>query len=593
MVLGMVVPSLASVFAIRTRAEYTYDSYADDTIVRVGLLYGNNAVTAFLTKTPEGFDVYSVGDDDVAEKIYTLKFKALEAVVDCNLSLSNGDYIKADAQCDIGAYHVTVDADLTLDELYLAMNHAASNGIDAHLIASYDAAAGAYRLLIGSFADAAAAENYLNAIEGAFDVFETANDTYSYTMSVISPSESAVCLINPENNMTVFRYDGYGESELGLSAMDYEGETAYLQTPANKLYDGIFMFVRQNGGVALINFISLEDYIKGVLPYEISNSWPLETQKAFAICARSYAVNMLGRHKKDGFDLCNTVCCQTYNGVRRVNETVEQAVSETRGQVIVSESGEIITAYYSAVSGGTMISATDAWGGNESYLQPSVTPWEDYGSHSNGTWVWEVSPSELGKLLASKGLELSGAITDINIDKVSDSGEYVTKITFTDENGKKASVTNADNIRIKLAPNIKSANFKVAKGSLTVNDPCFDPDNDGKLFSYITSNGEGSILYTDFIPSATSKGFVKNWAGVNTAVITADGVVYPDCTYEIKAEDPSNYLFVGKGWGHGVGLSQVGACSLGKQGFDAEFILKAYFAGAEIAVYSESEEYPL
>jgi SpoIID/LytB domain protein len=138
--------------------------------------------------------------------------------------------------------------------------------------------------------------------------------------------------------------------------------------------------------------------------------------------------------------MCNTGCCQTYNGVRNVNDTVRRAVNETEDIVLVSGEGEIISTYYSAVAGGTTVSAKDAWVGNVSYLQSKATPWEDYSTHPNGTWTWSVSPSKLRDVLVSLGhSELKGEIVDIEVSYAENS-EYANKIVFTDGNWESPSV---------------------------------------------------------------------------------------------------------------------------------------------------------
>ena len=80
--------------------------------------------------------------------------------------------------------------------------------------------------------------------------------------------------------------------------------------------------------------LGVEDYVKGVLPYEIDPDWPAEAQKAQAVCARSFA---LGTHKHTGseYDLCNTTNCQVYLGANRATEASDAAVDATKGEYAV------------------------------------------------------------------------------------------------------------------------------------------------------------------------------------------------------------------------------------------------------------------
>ncbi len=600
MVLGTIVPSLAWIFSLNASA--AYDTNTDDTIVRIGLLYGTSVVPAFQTRAPYGFTVCTVDkESDEVRELYTLSsVKTMETTVEKNLLLSGGDYVPTDKKGDIGSYHAMLDRALTIDELYLAMLIAVENGSDAPMIASY--IDGDYYLLVGSFSDADSAWDYIDAAGNIFEGFEVDGEPCE-DMTVLEPSDTALNLIDYDTNMIVFRYDGGEYEELGLMAMDSpEDERAYLQTPANKLYDGVFVFTRYNDGVELVNLIGLEDYVMGVLPYEISNSWPLETQKAFAVAVRSYTVNTAGKHAKTyEFDLCNTVCCQAYHGVRSVNDTVRKAVRETSGQVLVSADGEIITTYYSAVAGGTTVSAREAWGGSgASYLLAKPTPWEDYSTHPNGTWTWSVSPDELADILVSKGYnEIKGDIVDVHAEYADDS-LYVYKLTFTDKYGNEAQIKNTDTVRSRLSAYLKSANFVVGQGSVTLNDPAFGNESAKTMFSRMNGSKISYINWTEPMKVLTADGEGYTWASVDTPVITAsEEIEYVDRTTEIEADNGDDFIFVGRGWGHGVGLSQVGAYCLGLQGFDAEFILTAYFADTHLEYYNtdvidedeETEEY--
>ena len=82
-------------------------------------------------------------------------------------------------------------------------------------------------------------------------------------------------------------------------------------------YYGGFRYERIGGGdLTVVNILDLETYIKGVVPYEMSSSWPLEALKVQAVCARSYAyINIhSGKHTSYHFDVCNTTDCQAYYG---------------------------------------------------------------------------------------------------------------------------------------------------------------------------------------------------------------------------------------------------------------------------------------
>ncbi len=590
MVLGMVIPSLISVFTLKASAAYDIN-YTDELVVRIGLLYGSSVVPAFQTKSPYGFRVLAVDKEtDTATELYTLSTTVLESVVEENLAIVNRDYKIANGKWDIGAYRAMLDAPLSLEDLYRAMRTAMISGIDVPIIPSYSE--GAYRLLFGSFGDEDEAEEYIEDISDAFEDFEIDGEPCE-DIVVYEPTKTAIMLIDYETDEVVFEFDGKDTEELAVVALDSpEGERAYLQTPANKLYDGLFVFTRYNDGVQLVNLIGFEDYVKGVLPYEIGNSWPLETQKAFAISVRSYTISKLNRHITSyGFNLCNTVCCQSYGGMRLVNDIVVEAVESTRGLVLKDSNDKVVATYYSAVAGGTTVSAEAAWGGTSAkYLQAFVTPWEDYSGHPNGTWTWSVSPQKLREVLNAKGYNtIKAPIEDIDVEYAENS-DYVYKITFTDTKGNTATIKNADSVRTKLAEYIRSANFKVGQGSVTVNDPAFDSDSAKTLFSRINGNKISYVKWTQPLKVLTADGEKNAWAGVDTPVLTGKNEIeYVDRSVRLEADNKDDFLFVGRGWGHGVGLSQVGAYNLGQQGFDYEFILMSYFADTYVDRYDADE----
>lgn len=107
---------------------------------------------------------------------------------------------------------------------------------------------------------------------------------------------------------------------------------------------------------------SMENYLLGVLPYEMSPDWPLEALKAQAVVARTYAYYNLGKHRKAGFDLTADTRSQVYGGLGLENELVRRAVRETRGEVLGFD-GELLSVFYHACCGGHTVDAAAVWGG--------------------------------------------------------------------------------------------------------------------------------------------------------------------------------------------------------------------------------------
>jgi SpoIID/LytB domain protein len=129
-------------------------------------------------------------------------------------------------------------------------------------------------------------------------------------------------------------------------------------------YRGDFYVLVEPAGMTLINVVDMEDYLRGVVPCEMSKHYPAEALKAQAVAARSYALGSGARHQALGFDLCDAEHCQVYGGTSSENPATDQAIEQTRGEVLTCN-GRIIAAPYSAVCGGI----TEASPGRNSCLR--------------------------------------------------------------------------------------------------------------------------------------------------------------------------------------------------------------------------------
>lgn len=112
----------------------------------------------------------------------------------------------------------------------------------------------------------------------------------------------------------------------------------------------IEVFANTRGGLTVVNVIGLEDYVKGVVPNELS--YPaIEALKAQAIAARTYAVKNQRQFASQGFDLLPTTRSQVYRGLTSETALTSRAVDETRG-TIATYNGEPINALYTSTCGG-------------------------------------------------------------------------------------------------------------------------------------------------------------------------------------------------------------------------------------------------
>lgn len=559
----------------------------DDKLIRVGLMYGTSVTVGFEVDTTYGFYINKVNrtGDLSSEPIWDIDLTKVSCTVDHNLSKYAMTYSKTSSAAStvVGGYHIELGVGLTREETIVIMNGIQStlDTVGVYAIPSY--INGGYRIRIGHYATEELAANnaaVLSALLGGMP------------LNVAKPTNTAVSLVDPLTDKILFEYDCGDVTALGLTPKSSpSGEKAYLVTPAKKLYDGTFMFRRYisgaTDGVSLTDIIELEEYIEGVVPYEISSSWPEEALKAFAIMVRSYTLAGTRHESSYQVDICNSTHCQVYGGRTKVNAAVEKAVEATKG-LVMEHNGNIAYAYYSAVTGGVTISSYDAWGYQHiPYLVAVETPWENYNNHSYGVWTAEVSPTTLLSHLNSKGYtNLRGSIKSISIDKFCENSTYVRDITFTDVYGNKATIKASANVFTALSKYVNSANFVVGKGSVEAVRSEFYTTSAANLDT-LTAYGTESMKDVENITVLTAGGEQETTLNHST-VISANGkftlgdTTSVPKTVTVTAKDPNNFIFAGLGWGHGVGASQIGLRDLAKLGYKAEDILPKYYTGVNI-----------
>jgi peptidoglycan hydrolase-like amidase len=125
------------------------------------------------------------------------------------------------------------------------------------------------------------------------------------------------------------------------------------------------------GMLRLVNILPIDDYLKGVVPWEMTPTAPAEALKAQAICARSETLAKIRarRHARDSYDICDFDHCQGYPGIENETARTSLAVQQTRGYILM-HNGHVADAVYSTNSGGITAAAVDVWrGSGKPYLQ--------------------------------------------------------------------------------------------------------------------------------------------------------------------------------------------------------------------------------
>ncbi len=450
---------------------------------------------------------------------------------------------------------------------------------------------GYYCVRIGDFLNESNAKLNKTTIQGIIGS--------SYTLEVMAPNSKIICVYN-SSGYVIMEYMSTSYN-LGLRV-----KSGYM-TYNNKTYEGTLAFKRYTtdsyDGVQLVSVLPVERYVMCVIPNEIIVSWPAETLKAFAIAVRSYALSGLNYyHNSYNFDITGT--SQVYGMASNIDSKTEKAVRDT-ADLVMAYNGKVAEAYYSSSVGGVTVSSGDAYVTGYPYLVAVKTPWEKYASLSSGyhgLWTKELTGAQLLSNIKAYGYaSLKGSsITKLTVNSYGTNSTYVKSVTVTDNLGNTATISGADNVRTRLG--LYSANFVVGKGSVsytydTVTTVGGDP-YDGNYpafnlndFNVITSAGTLLSRFTDSIKVRTGSGDVTNSspkANVITGQHSSNGhSVYTVTSTTAKATGASSsFVFAGKGWGHGVGLSQFGIRDLGNLGYEYDEMLNAYYTGIDIVTFT-------
>ncbi|HKI57298.1 MAG TPA: SpoIID/LytB domain-containing protein [Trueperaceae bacterium] len=180
-------------------------------------------------------------------------------------------------------------------------------------------------------------------------------------------------------------------------------------------YRGSLTLRATPGGIEVVNALAVESYLRGVVPAEMSASWPMAALEAQAVAARSYALSLAGSHAD--YDLCASVSCQVYRGMDAENPRSDAAVRSTAG-IVVTYHGAVARTYYHADSGGVTASSSEVWGTPVPYLValPDAAP----GARVD-RWRVRIEPSLARAGLSRLGLSV-GTVQSLRVLERSPSG---------------------------------------------------------------------------------------------------------------------------------------------------------------------------
>lgn len=218
----------------------------------------------------------------------------------------------------------------------------------------------------------------------------------------------------------------------------------------------IQLIKKSNGRLLVVNYIELEDYIRGILYHEISHYWPMEAIKTQAIVSRTFALFLMEQNKARDFDATNDIYSQVYGGKTSERYRTNNAVDETRGQVLIYKD-TILPAFFHATCAGHTEDAAVLWGIEVSPLKGVTCNYCSGSPHYK--WHFVLSLEEFSDKLKAAGYKI-GVISNVSVAARNQSGRVV-DLTITTDTGEIK--VPAKDFRIAVSPNlIRSTNFIVS-----------------------------------------------------------------------------------------------------------------------------------
>ncbi|MBN2166329.1 MAG: SpoIID/LytB domain-containing protein [Marinilabiliaceae bacterium] len=355
------------------------------------------------------------------------------------------------------------------------------------------------------------------------------------------------------------------------------GVDFHWQRDEDQEFLGDLILKRTNGNITAINRLAIDDYLVSVISSEMSATSSLELLKAHAVISRSWLLAQIEKknilnHNSDpynsiyvtndeiikwydredhvDFDVCADDHCQRYQGITRVSTAqVKEAVESTIGQVLTFY-GSICDARFSKCCGGATELFENCWEPvNHSYLQAFVD--SDHGQLPN------LSEHSLAEewILSKPDVFCNTNDTHI-LSQVLNKFDQETNQFF-----RWKIVHKKDDLGY-LIKNKTGIDFGIVEGLIPI-----ERGSSGRIIRLkIIGTLKTMIIGKELeIRKALSQ----------THLFSSAFIVH----YDEKNEE---YIFNGAGWGHGVGLCQIGAAVMSEKGYSYREILNHYFRGADI-----------
>ncbi len=305
----------------------------------------------------------------------------------------------------------------------------------------------------------------------------------------------------------------------------------------------------RHGRLLAVNELPLESYLASVNSSEMTGDSPEELLKAQTVAARSTIFATAGKHHfNEPFDLCADDHCQCYYGAQREMERSWQAVRSTWGEVLTS-GGIVCDARYSKICGGIIEDYRYVWDNR-------VVPYLVSGVDGDVELDYPANTEEKARKLIDSSPDVYCNVDRYALPKSLDRclGLFRWEVTYSREE----------------LENLLRRRASVDVGELRDLVP-------------VERGDSGRIVYLDVVGS---EGTVRLGKELEIRRALSESHLYSSCFYVEKETGPdgsvSKFTLRGAGWGHGVGLCQVGATVMAQKGFDYKQILFHYYKNTSL-----------
>lgn len=519
---------LFAIILVMSTRSYSYASYDIPDYVDIGLKSIMNGSNTYTVQSTYGFNIGEVERD--FETILRIK----------------EDEITVGYAQNISPYIIVMDKEF--DDISDITDEIDELKDDEDLLAFIYACNGGYYIAFGPYTSEREAESDYRSMEDDINGDLKIITTDDYGIAVYDDYEGMFFLYNSE------------DSPYFISAENWDKESVVeLDNNAYRDYIG---FTVRNKKIIPINRVTVDHYLYGVVPREISPSWHQEALKAQAIAARNFTIVNIDRHNAEGFDLCDNNHCQVYGGYKWEDSKTNDAIDDTRNELITYD-GEPIYAYYHSNSGGKTENSENVWSNPVPYLK-SVEDKFSLGS-PNTNWQLVLTNDKVREAFSRNGIDI-GEILSIDVLSKSENGRIL-EIEFEGKYGRK--VFEKEEIRKIFGYNIVKSTW-------------FDIGSSG-IDTYVIDGLGNGIQRMPIDSASILSGHSNNIAnrGTNRKNIRynlTDGENHKT----INQSSSEGIVFNGKGWGHGLGMSQWGAKKMAELGYSYEEIIEYYYNDVEI-----------